>query len=115
MKNMRRSEKEYYHIKDHPDFRIVEKGEEDVFIVAIGARSGTVMTDPMDYDHFTPEHHIFLKANDQQVIQNLLSLQEELQEIANVTARVRGCGLYRIIDTYTNKYGRRNRLTSHSQ
>ena len=113
MKNIRRQSKGYRTLKTHPDFDVVTKGDENVFIVSQGARSGTVFTDPELYDHFT-DAHLFIRAKDDTVISNIQSLQPELQRRANVTARIRNCGLHQFIDAYENKYGRTTPLTSDS-
>ena len=106
---MRFKERTYPNIKHHPDFEIVEKGEENMFVVIMGGRSGTILTDPADYDHFL-EGHLYVKAKDEGVIQNFLDLQAELKEIANVTSRIRNCGLPKVVDAYTRRYGRPNVL-----
>ena len=113
MNNQRKFEKVYGNEKSHPDFDIVTKGDENVFIVSQGARSGTVFTDPELYDHFT-DAHLFIRAKDDTVIRNIQSLQPELKRRANITARIRGCGLHQFIDAYENKYGRTTPLTSDS-
>ena len=109
MKNQRRKEREYSALKYHPDFEIVEKGEENLFLVAAGGRSGTVLTDPDDYDHFVTGH-LYIKAKNDQVIQNFIDLQPELKAIANITSRIRNCGLPKVVDAYSRKYGRPNSL-----
>ena len=106
---MRFKERTYLNIRHHPDFEIVEKGEENMFIVVVGWRSGTILTDPADYDHFLKKH-LYVKAKDDQVIQNFLDLQSELKEIANVSTRVRVCSLPKVVDAYTRRYGRPNVL-----
>jgi len=109
VKNLRFKHRTYPNIKHHPDFEIVEKGEENMFVVIAGGRSGTILTDPEDYDHFL-EGHLYVRAKDDRVIQNFLDLQTELKEIANVTSRIRNCGLPKVVDAYTRRYGRPNVL-----
>ena len=109
MKNQRRKAREYSALRYHPDFEIVEKGEENMFLVIMGGRSGTVLTDPEDYDHFV-EGHLYIKAKNERVIQNFIDLQPELKEIANITSRIRNCGLPKVVDAYTRRYGRPNSL-----
>jgi hypothetical protein len=109
VKNLRFHERTYPNIKYHPDFEIVRKGEENMFIVIIGGRSGTVLTDPDDYNHFV-EGHLYIRAESDRVIQNFIDLQPELKDIANVTSRIRNCGLTKIVDAYTRRYGRPNSL-----
>jgi len=109
VKNLRFKCRTYPNINHHPDFEIVEKGEENMFVVIVGGRSGTILTDPVDYEHFV-EGHLYIKAKDDQVIQNFLDLQPELKEIANVTSRIRNCGLPKVVDAYTRRYGRPNVL-----
>ena len=110
MKNLRFKERTYPNIKHHPDFEIVEKGEENLFIVAFGWRSGTIMTDPAEYDHFVTDGHLFIKTKNEDVIQNFLDLEVELNDIADITSRIRNCGLPKVVDAYTRRYGRPNVL-----
>ena len=109
MKNLRLKEKTWRNIKHHPDFDEVSKGDENVFIVTVGWNSGTVHTDIKNYDHYS-NIHLFLKAKNTAVVENIVGLQDELQELANVTMRVRSCGLPQIIDAYDRMYGRPNVL-----
>ena len=109
VKDLREQERSYSRLSYHPDFDVVGRGEENLFIVSQGARSGTVLTNPEDYNHFT-DAHIFIRTRHDGVVQNFIDLQTELKEIANVTARVRGCGLAKVVDAYTRRYGRPNSL-----
>ena len=113
MKNLRYTERTYPNIKDHPDFEVVKKGHENLFIVIAGGRSGTVLTDPAEYEHFF-RGHLYIKAESDTVIQNFIDLQTELKEIANVTSRIRNCGLPKVVDAYTRRYGRPSTLYDQS-
>ena len=105
MKNLRLKEGTLGRNKGHPDFMRVQKGEENVFVVTAGQRSGDVHTELSKYDHYS-DWHIFIKAKDETVIQNLVSLETELHRIANVTSRIRHVGFRQIVDAYERSYGR---------
>ena len=106
---MRNHEPPYVRINHHPDFEVVVRGEEDIFIIADGHRSGTVFTDPEDYEHMI-DGHIFIRTKDEEVLQRLVSMEEDLKRIGDYYSRVRHCHLVDVIDAYTRRYGRPNVL-----
>ena len=105
MKNLRLQGRTWTRLRHHPDFEVVQKGKENLFIVTNGYRSGDVHTDISKYDHYA-DFHLFIKAKDSVVIDKIVSLQEELREMSNVTSRVRSVTLCQIIDLYEKNYGR---------
>ena len=104
MKNMRIREGKIK-IETHPDFEVVPRGQEDVMIVTWGGKSGTVYTDPKDYENYQ-DYHIFLKVYGSKVVQNLVNLEPTLREGAQEFARARNCYLSDVVDAYVDQYGR---------
>ena len=99
----------FVRIYNHPDFDVVERGEENLFIISDGHRSGTIFTDPKDYDHLTDDH-LFIRTKNKDVLDRFLSIEEELKELGNYYSRVRHCHLVDVVHVYTRKYGRPNSL-----
>ena len=104
MKNLRIREAEKKE-KYHPDFEVVRRGLEDVMVVTWGGKSGTVYTDPNDYQKYE-DYHIFLKTHGDHVIQNLKSIEPKLLELANRYARARNCYLEDVVRVYSEEFGR---------
>jgi hypothetical protein len=104
MKNLR-IEKSISKPMTHPDFDFVKPGEENLFIVAAGGRSGRVFTDYKHYRHYTVGMHHYIRAS-QDVIDNFIKLESELLRIADSeTTRVRGVPTGRLVRAYISAYG----------
>jgi hypothetical protein len=104
MKNLRIKEKKEK-VVTHPDFEVVPRGHEDVMIVTWGGKSGTVYTNPSDYEQYE-DYHIFLKAYGDKVIQRLKDLEPTLRDGANDFTRARNCYLADVVDAYVEAHGR---------
>ena len=104
MKNLRIKEKKTK-IDTHPDFEVVPRGQEDVMIVTWGGKSGTVYTDPKDYEKYE-DYHIFLKAHGDDVVNRLKSIESILREGASEFVRARNCYLSDVVEAYEGEYGR---------
>ena len=92
-------------IETHPDFEFVNRGQEDMMIVTWGGSSGKVYTNPGDYAHYK-DYHMFISAENDTVIQNLLSIQPELLIASCSYARAKNCYRSDVVREYTNKFGR---------
>ena len=89
----------------HPDFEFVNPGEENLFIVRCGGRSGRVFTDYKHYRHYTVGMHYYIRASED-VINNFIKLESELLRIADSeTTRVRGVPTGRLVRAYISAYG----------
>ena len=95
-------------LKTHPDFDFVSRGQENVMIVTWGGKSGTVYTDPSEYEKYE-DYHMFIQASPQ-VVQNLKSIEPDLLLLADVYARARNCKEADVVRIYTEKYGRKDLL-----
>lgn len=104
MKNLRIREKKSK-IDTHPDFEAVSRGQEDVMIVTWGGKSGTVFTDPKDYDKYE-DYHIFLKVHGDDVVDRLKSIESTLKQGAAEFVRARNCYLSDVVEAYEGEYGR---------
>ena len=89
----------------HPDFEFVNPGEENLFIVRCGGRSGRVFTEYKHYRHYTVGMHYYIRASED-VINNFIKLESELLRIADSeTTRVRGVPTGRLVLAYVSAYG----------
>ena len=89
----------------HPDFEFVNPGEENLFIVRCGGRSGRVFTEYKHYRHYTVGMHYYIRASED-VINNFIKLESELLRIADSeTTRVRGVPTGRLVRAYISAYG----------
>ena len=89
----------------HPDFEFVNPGEENLFIVRCGGRSGRVFTEYKHYRHYTVGMHYYIRASED-VINNFIKLESELLRIADSeTTRVRGVPTGRLVRAYVSAYG----------
>ena len=104
MKNLRVFEKDLK-IETHPDFEFVTRGSEDVMIVTWGGSSGRVYTNPEDYAHYM-DYHLFIRATNEKVVENLVSIEPELLEAAGTYVRAKNCYRSDVVREYTTKFGR---------
>lgn len=105
MKNLRILKKEPI-ITSHPDFEIVSPGEENVFVVGFGGRSGKVYTDKNDYANMKPGGGVYIHAPSDEIIENLKSIEADLFSLAERFARMKHCYLHDVIRVYESKFGR---------
>ena len=89
----------------HPDFEFVKKGDPsvNVFIVRSGD-AGQVRTDYEKYKNMEKSHY-FIHAKSQEVIDNLVSISEELRVIGRDSSGLGKVAKPEIITTYINHYG----------
>ena len=82
----------------HPDFEFVKKGDSEVnvFVMRSG-NAGKVLTE--GYEDYEWSHY-FIKAKDQQVIDNLLAIESELIELGKITNGMGKVSKHEIITTY---------------
>ena len=96
----------------HPDFDFVKPGEENVFMVGLGCRSGIVFTQSSDYEHFSREAglHRYIKCVDEETIKRFHQMQKNLIEKIDFrsTARLLSCTGKDIVETYMEHYPERN-------
>jgi hypothetical protein len=87
----------------HPDFEFVKKGDSDVnvFVMRSG-NAGRVLTE--GYEDYEWSHY-FIKAKDQQVIDNLLAIESELIELGKVTNGMGKLSKHELITTYMSHFG----------
>jgi len=110
MKNLRHTSKEWNGIQTHPDFDIVEPGEENALVVGFGGRAGRVLTDKNDYSGMKPGHAgVYILATDE-VLEKIKQMEPELLSIANRFARMKHCYQSDVIGVYDKKYGRPDML-----
>ena len=106
MKNLRRTSKEWNGILSHPDFDIVEAGEENVLVVGFGGRAGRVFTNREDYSSMKEGGAgVYILASDE-VRKKIEDMEPELLEVANRFARMKHCYQSDVIGVYDKKYGR---------
>jgi len=98
-------------INDHPDFEIVSPGNENVFVVGFGGRSGKVFTDKKDYDHMKDGGGVYILAPNEEIVENLKSIEPELYALAESYARMKHCYRHDVIRVYTERYGRKDPLS----
>ena len=110
MKNLRVYSKESI-INHHPDFEIVNPGQENVFVVGFGGRSGRVFTDKKDYANMKEGGGVYILAPNEEIVENLKSIENDLYTTAESYARMKHCYLHDVIRLYSEKYGRKNLLT----
>jgi hypothetical protein len=96
---------------NHPDFDIVPPGEENVFIVGFGGRSGKVCTDKSEYASMKDGGGIYIHAPTEEIIENLKSIEPDLIYVGEQYARMKHCYRHDVIRVYENKFGRRCLLT----
>jgi hypothetical protein len=94
-------------INHHPDFEIVDPGRENVFIVGFGGRSGRVFTDKADYASMKEGGGVYILAPNEQIIENIKSLEKDLYALAEGYARMKHCYTHDVVRIYTKKYGRK--------
>jgi len=112
LKNLRikrKSDLEYH----HPDFDIVNPGEENVFIVGFGGRSGKVCTDKSEYTKMKDDGNggTYIYAPSKEIVEKLKSIEDDLIEIGEQYARMKHCYQHDVIRVYESKFGRRCLLT----
>jgi len=105
--NLRHKRKTRFVPASHSDFDFVAPGYENVFMVALGCKSGLVFEDPKDYEHFSRDRklHHFIKC-DEDTVDRIKSLESVLREKIDFrsTARLLNCTRKDIIETYMNLY-----------
>ena len=110
MKNLRVYSKDVI-INDHPDFDIVPPGQENVFVVGFGGRSGKVFTDKADYANMKEGGGVYILAPNEEIIENLKSIEPDLYSLAESYARMKHCYRHDVIRVYSKKFGRRSLIT----
>ena len=106
MMNLRRTSKEWSGILSHPDFDIVEAGEENGLLVGFGGRAGRVFTNREDYSSMKEGGAgVYILASDE-VRKKIEDMEPELLEVANRFARMKHCYQSDVIGVYDKKYGR---------
>ena len=105
MRNLREKKSALHKNLIHPDFEFVEPGEENLFIVRMGGRSGKVLTDKKEYEHYIVANHHCIYASEE-VIKNFIKLEPELIRISSEEySRTRNMVTGRLIQAYINQYG----------
>ena len=112
MKDLRQNNSPSTNLKSHPDFDFVKPGHENLFMVGLGGRSGTVFTDIKDYGHYSSFAglHNYILCHEEETIERIKSLQKTLKETAHFrsTARLLSCNRTDIIRVYDEHYPERN-------
>ena len=113
MKNLRvkrKSPLEYH----HPDFDIVSPGNENVFVVGFGGRSGKVFTDKSEYIKMKDDGNAgtYIYASSKEIIEKLKSIEPDLMQIGEQYARMKHCYQHDVVRVYESKFGRRCLLTN---
>ena len=107
MKNLRYKRKARFVPTSHPDLDFVSPGHENIFMVALGCKSGLVFDDPRDYEHFSRDRklHHFIQC-DEDTANRIKGLESILREKIHFrsTARLLNCTRKDIIETYINLY-----------
>ena len=110
MDNLRHKRKPLFVPASHSDFEFVSPGHENIFMVALGCKSGLVLDDPKDYEHFSRDRklHHFIKC-DEDTVDRIKGLECVLREKIDFrsTARLLACTRKDIIETYINLYPER--------
>ena len=110
MKNLRYKRKNRFVPTSHPDLDFVSPGHENIFMVALGCKSGLVFDDPKDYEHFSRDRklHHFIQC-DEDTVNRIKGLESMLREKIHFrsTARLLNCTRKDIIETYMNLYPER--------
>ena len=97
---------------EHPDFDIVECGQENVFIIGFGGRSGKVCTDKSEYANMKKGGGgTYIYAPSEQIIENLKACEPELWKIGEQYSRMKHVYQHDVIRVYESKFGRRCLLT----
>ena len=91
----------------HSDFEFVSPGRENIFMVALGCKSGLIFDDPKEYEHFSRDKrlHHFIQC-DEDTVKRIKGLESVLREKIDFrsTARLLACTRKDIIETYMNLY-----------
>ena len=105
MDNLRHKRKTGFVPASHSDFEFVSPGQENIFMVALGCKSGLVFDNPKDYEHFSRDRklHHFIQCDEDTVIR-IKGLESVLRERIDFrsTARLLNCTRKDIIETYMN-------------
>ena len=103
--NNLRLKKELRKTMRHPDFEFVKAGEENLLIVKMGGKSGSVFTDKKDYEHYIVGNHHCIYASEE-VIENFINLEPELIRIASDQyTKTRNMVTGSLIRAYISAYG----------
>lgn len=114
MNNMRLTSKEWNGIETHPDFEIVEPGEENVLVVGFGGRAGRVLTDKKEYSRMKPGcAGVYIRATEE-ILERIQQMEPELLSVSNRYSRMKHCYQVDVIGVYDKKYGRPNLLMDSS-
>jgi hypothetical protein len=107
MDNLRHKRKTGFVPASHSDFEFVSPGQENIFMVALGCKSGLVFDNPKDYEHFSRDRklHHFIQC-DEDTVNRIKGLESVLRERIDFrsTARLLNCTRKDIIETYMNLY-----------
>ena len=107
MRNMRLKRKVASVPAFHSDFEFVSPGQENIFMAALGCKSGLIFDNPKDYEHLSRDKklHHFIQCDEDTAIR-MKGLETSLREKIDFrsTARLLTCTRKDIIETYMNLY-----------
>ena len=110
MNNLRLKGKTHFVPTSHSDFEFVSPGQERIFMVGFGCKSGIVFDEFEKYEHYSQfkNLHHFIKCDDD-TAHRIKKIEEKLRERIDFrsTARLLTCRRGDIVETYMDVYPER--------